>query len=42
MTLLFFAFSIYPVNAGISNAARMAKIVNTTISSTKVKPFFYF
>ena len=38
----FFALSIYPTNAGTSNAASIASITNTTINSTRVKPFFLF
>ena len=38
----FFALSIYPVSAGMSSAARIARITSTTISSTSVKPRFLF
>lgn len=34
-----FALSIYPVNAGIRSAARIARITSTTMSSTSVNPF---
>ena len=39
---LAFDLSIYPVSAGMSNAARIAIITRTTISSTSVKPFLAF
>ena len=42
MTCLFLALSIYPVSAGTSNAASAARITNTTINSTSVKPRFAF
>ena len=35
-------FSIYPCRAGISIAARTARMVRTTISSTRVKPLLLF
>jgi len=37
-----FAFRMYPVKAGIRSAARIARIVRTTMSSTNVKPCFFF
>ena len=37
-----FAFRMYPVKAGIKSAARIARIVRTTMSSTNVKPCFFF
>ena len=36
------ALSIYPVSAGTSSAAKIARMTRTTISSTRVKPFLSF
>ena len=33
---------MYPASEGISTAARIAMITRTIITSTSVKPFFFF
>lgn len=42
MIACFLAFLIYPVKAGMSSDARIARMDRTTINSTNVNQFFLF